>query len=101
MAIVAVQQAVGSILATQLIPLLGKPNQGPRSLNDPFPCLIQNLDPSITVYLGGAEVQAVGPAAGYPLLAGAAIGIDVLSSDKLYGIASSGSITVALLVGRQ
>lgn len=69
-----------------------------RALNDPYPCLIINTSSSATLYLGG---QAVSSSTGFPLAPNTSVGIDLLAADTLYGIASTGTITVGVLIGRQ
>ncbi len=72
-----------------------------RALNDPYPCIILNTSSSATLYLGGKSVNNTGGSIGFPLAPNTSIGIDLAVDDVLWGIASTGSITVGVLIGRQ
>lgn len=58
--------------------------------------LVRNRHATVSVSLGGSTVTA---AAGYELLAGEAVSLDVDSTEKLYAIAASGTVTVHVLEG--
>lgn len=69
------------------------------SIQDPLPIIIQNLDATIVIYIGGPTVSA---ATGFPLAAGQSIPMSLYGSSEIpYAISASGTPSVAVLVGRQ
>lgn len=69
------------------------------TIGDPLPVQIKNIDASITIYIGGANVTSSN---GYPLLAGQSLAMQLLGSGDLpYAISASATPTMAVLVGRQ
>lgn len=69
------------------------------TLQDPLPVQITNLDPTITIWLGGSGVTA---GSGTPILAGQSwVGNLYGTSEIPWLIAASGTPTAAVLLGRQ
>ena len=64
--------------------------------SDPIPVVVENIDESITIYLGNSEVASD---VGLPLVAGASISFSFVGTDgqDLYAISESGEPVVALL----
>lgn len=69
---------------------------GPGSPNDTTGCAVQNMG-AAAVDIGGSGVTS---GAGFPLAAGASLGVDLGPTDKLYAIAASGTVSVAVLTTR-
>ncbi len=67
------------------------------TFNDPIPIVIENLDATNAVYLGGSAVTTT---TGLTLPAGGSLTFNVVGNDSLYAI-SAGSVVVAVMVGRQ
>lgn len=61
---------------------------------DQVSVLVRNTDSAATVDIGGAAVAA---GAGYRLLAGAAVAMDLYRGETLYGVVSSGTVVVDVL----
>lgn len=57
-----------------------------------------NDDGSITVFVGGPTVST---ANGIPILAGSSFSIDMVSGERLYAVAASGTPVVRILVAHQ
>ena len=69
------------------------------SAGDPLPVMIKNMDASITIYVGGANVTSSN---GYPLLAGQSFPLSLVGAGDLpYAIAASATPKMAVIVGRQ
>lgn len=68
--------------------------------SNPLPTIIQNMDATNTVYLGGPGVTT---ANGFPLIAGASLPIEWLGTDatSLFGISSTGTPKIAILAANQ
>ena len=56
---------------------------------------IQNLDPTITVYIGAQNVTTT--SYGFALTPGSTLSIDLLASDTLYAVSASGAPYVGVL----
>jgi hypothetical protein len=68
------------------------------TVNDPLPIIIENLDGTNPIYLGGASV---GSANGTKIAAGGSITRNVVGNDSEYAISTGGTVSVAVEVGRQ
>lgn len=70
------------------------------AVGDPLPLQIKNIDASITIYIGGANVSSSN---GYPLLAGQSISTSWLQAEvtTLYCVAASATPKLAVLTARQ
>ena len=69
------------------------------SLQDPLPLLLQNLDNTIDIWIGGEDVSTT---KGWLLVPGASIPMQLFGSSEIpYAIAASGTPVIAVLVGRQ
>jgi len=86
-------QIVAVSSSTPTLVSIPQANEAPYEVKSSFS--IQNLDSSITVYLGGSSVTSSN--FGYQLLPGADYTGDFLPSDQLYAIAASGTPNVAVL----
>ena len=60
--------------------------------------VVFNDDATITVYVGGPTVST---ANGIPVLAGNSFSIDMVSGERLYAVAASGTPVVRILVAHQ
>lgn len=96
MALKSVQVAVGNGAAVDLLD--GLSNKA--SVNDQCPALIRNTQASggSTLYVGGPDVSTSN---GMPLLPLESLPFLLLQSDSPWAISGGGSITVAVLIGRQ
>lgn len=56
---------------------------------------VQNLDPSITIYIGAQNVTTT--SYGFALSPGSTLSIDLLLSDTLYAVSASGAPYVGIL----
>lgn len=92
MACKGVQITVGAGSPVQLNTIAGDSGSSTTGAR----CLVRNRHASITVALGGSDVTA---AAGFALLAGEGVAIDLDVGEKLYGIAASSTVTVHVLEG--
>jgi hypothetical protein len=68
------------------------------TFNDPVPIIIENLDATNPVYLGGSGVTST---TGTKLIAGASITRNVVGNDSEYAIATGAAVNVSIEVGRQ
>ncbi len=68
------------------------------TFNDPVPIVITNLDQSNPVYLGPYNVASN---SGTRLTAGSSLTRNVAGNDSEFAIATGGSVTVSVQVGRQ
>jgi hypothetical protein len=66
--------------------------------SDPLPIIIENLDATNPVYLGGSGVTS---STGTELAAGGSITRNVIGNDSEYAIASGGTVSVSVQVSRQ
>lgn len=68
------------------------------TFNDPVPIIIENLDATNPVYLGGSAVTS---SIGTKLAAGASITRNVVGNDSEYARATGGTVAVSVQFGRQ
>ena len=68
------------------------------TFNDPVPIIIENLDATNAVYLGGSGVTS---SIGTKLAAGGSITRNVIGNDSEYARASGGTVAVSVQFGRQ
>jgi hypothetical protein len=68
------------------------------TLQDPLPILLQNVDSSNTVYIGGPGVTS---STGYPLAPGGSIPLSLYGSDIPIAISIAGDPAIVILAGRQ
>ena len=96
MALKSIQVSVGASTPVNLLATLSNK----ASINDQTPVLIRNLQAQAgtTCWLGGPDVSSSN---GMPLFGQESLPLGLLQSDTPYAIADSGTITVAVLVGRQ
>lgn len=59
-----------------------------RDLSAGQRCMVRNRDASLSVFLGGADVTA---AAGFEVLPGESVPVDLFTNDTLWAITASGS----------
>lgn len=52
-------------------------------------CMVRNRDVSASIFVGGPDVTA---AAGFEVLPGEVVPVDLLPADQLYGITATGSV---------
>ncbi len=99
MAIKSAQVTLGNVTA---IPIITSDifTQTTGANGDELPALVANVDPAITVYLGGLGVTS---ATGTPLAPGQSLSFRFMGAEAttLYAVGASGTPKVAVLLGRQ
>lgn len=74
---------------------LATPTTG--SVGDPVPVVIFNNDPTVKLFIGGADVTV---ATGFPVIPQSGIGFRLLNSDPIFGIVAAGTVDARVLIGR-
>lgn len=68
------------------------------TVNDPVPIVVENLDATNPVYLGGSAVTS---GTGVKIAAGGSLTFNAVGNDSVYAIATGASVTVSISAGRQ
>jgi hypothetical protein len=95
---VAIQTAHVSVAGTAVNLLTGFVNAA--SISDQLPVAIRNMQAAggTTAWIGGPDVSSSN---GFPLYGQESFPMQLLTSDTPYAVSDSGTITLAVMVGRQ